>query len=252
VTRAAHRLGALYNARMITKDIAYEIEGKTFTGYLADGARDKPAPGVLLCHQGLGLTEHTKERARMLGELGYVAFALDMFGEVATSREHAMALFGALGQNPPLLRQRAAAGLDVLKAQDRVDGARLAAIGYCFGGGVVLEMARCHADLACVVAFHPGLMNQPEQDDRKVHARVMVCAGVDDPVILPAARERFISLMKAAGADWQLLVYGQAGHSFTDRNVAAFNMPGFFYHEPTDRRSWAAMRDLFDEAMGPV
>jgi dienelactone hydrolase len=237
---------------MVTRDIAYQIDDRTYTGYLADGSNGKPAPGVLVCHQGSGLTDHARERARMLAELGYVAFALDMYGEVATSREHAMALIGGLVGNPPLLRRRAAAGFDVLKAQAGVDPGRLAAIGYCFGGGVVLEMARVHPDLACVVAFHPGLTNQPESDDRKVHSKVMVCAGVLDPLIAPDARERFISLMNAAGADWQLLTYSQAGHSFTDRSVDAFGMPGFFHHAPTDRRSWAAMRDLFDEAMGRV
>lgn len=235
---------------MVTRDIAYQIDDRTYTGHLADGSNGKPAPGVLVCHQGGGLTDHARERARMLAELGYVAFALDMYGEVATSREHAMALIGGMTGNPALLRKRAAAGFDVLKAQAGVDPGRLAAIGYCFGGGVVLEMARVHPELACVVAFHPGLTSQPESDDRKVHSKVMVCAGVLDPLIAPAARERFISLMNAAGADWQLLTYSQAGHSFTDRTVDAFGMPGFFYHAATDRRSWAAMRDLFDEAMG--
>jgi dienelactone hydrolase len=235
---------------MVTKDIAYQIDGKTYTGYLADGSNDKQVPGILVCHQGLGLTEHAKERARMLAELGYVAFALDMYGEIATSREHVMALINSLVGNPSLLRTRAAAGFDVLKAQARIDPARLAAIGYCFGGAVVLEMARCHPELSCVVAFHPGLTNQPELDERKIRAKVMVCAGVLDPLISAEARERFIALMNAVEADWQLLTYSHAGHSFTDRSVDALGLPGFFYHAPTDRRSWAAMRDLFDEAMG--
>jgi dienelactone hydrolase len=217
---------------MFTKDIAYECDDKTLTGYLADGAGGRRVPGVLVCHQGMGLTEHARERARMLAELGHVAFARDLVG------------------HPALLRRRAAAGLDVLKAQPGVDPGRLAAIGYCFGGGVVLEMARCHPELACVVSFHPGLTNQPEHDDRKIRPRVMVCAGVHDPLIPPAARERFIALMNEAEADWQLLTYSHAGHSFTDRTVDALGMPGFFHHAPTDRRSWAAMRDLFDEAMG--
>lgn len=237
---------------MVSHNTAYEIDGKTYTGFLADGSRGKPAPGVLVCHQGGGLTDHARERARMLAELGYVAFALDMYGEVATSREHAMALIAGMVQNPGLLRARAAAGFDVLKRQPGVDPARLAAIGYCFGGAVVLEMARCHPELACVVAFHPGLSQQAEHDDRKIRGKVMVCAGEQDPLIAPAARERFIALMKEGEADWQLLTYGGAGHSFTDRTVDAFGMPGFFYHAATDRRSWAAMRDLFDEAMGPV
>ena len=235
---------------MNPRDIPNDCDGKPLTGYLADGAVGQPAPGVLVCHQGLGLTEHARERARMLAELGYVAFALDMYGEVATSREQVMALIGDLVGDPPLLRRRAAAGLDVLRAQPGVDPARLAAIGYCFGGSVVLEMARCHPDLACVVSFHPGLTNQPEHDDRAIRAKVMVCAGVHDPLIPPAARERLIALMNEAGADWQLLTYGNAGHAFTDRTVDALGMPGFSYHALTDRRSWAAMRALFDETLG--
>ncbi len=237
---------------MITKDIAYPTDGKTYTGYLADGSNTGKAPGVLVCHQGGGLTDHARERARMLAELGYVAFALDMYAEVATSMPHAMALITGLVQDPPLLRKRANAGLDVLKAQATVDSSRLAAIGFCFGGGVVLELARANPELACVVAFHPGLTGLPESDDRKIASKVMVCAGVLDPLIPAAARDRFIGLMNAVGADWQLLTYGQAGHSFTDRTVDAMNMPGFLYHERTDKRSWAAMRALFDEAMGPI
>ena len=237
---------------MITKDIAYPIDGKTYTGYLADGSAAGKTPGVLVCHQGGGLTEHARERARMLAELGYVAFALDMYAEVAPDMPRAMALINALVADPPLLRKRATAGLDVLKAQPTVDPSRLAAIGYCFGGGVVLELARTNPELACVVAFHPGLTRLPEADDRKIAGKVMVCAGALDPLIPPAARERFIALMTAVGADWQLLTYGSAGHSFTDRTVDAMNMPGFRHHEPTDKQSWAAMRALFDEAMGPI
>lgn len=237
---------------MNIKDIAYSSDDKALTGYLVDGSGGKPVPGVLICHQGMGLTEHARQRARMLGELGYIAFALDMYGEVATSREHAMALIGSMASSPVALRRRAAAGLDVLKAQPGVDTGRLAAIGYCFGGAIVLEMARCQPELACVVAFHPGLSNQPEHDERKIHPKVMVCAGVHDPLIPAAARERFIALMNEAEADWQLLTYSHAGHSFTDRSADAFGMPGFAYHEATDRRSWTAMRDLFDETMGRV
>jgi dienelactone hydrolase len=235
---------------VITRDIAYQIDDRTHTGYLADGSNGQQTPGILVCHQGGGLTEHAKERARMLAELGYVAFALDMYGEIVTSREQVMALITSLSQDRALLHKRADAGLAVLKAQASADPSRLAAIGFCFGGAVVLELARTNPELACVVAFHPGLTGLPEQDDRKVHGKVMVCAGVLDPLIPPEARQRFIDLMNAADADWQLLTYGQAGHSFTDRTVAALNMPGFFHHERTDQRSWAAMRHLFDEALG--
>jgi dienelactone hydrolase len=236
---------------MLTKDIAYQHAGKTLTGYLAnDDSRGGRRPGVLLCHQGGGLTEHTKERARMLAELGYVAFALDMYGAVATSREQSMTLMTALTQNPRALRVHAHAGLDLLKSRPEVDPARIAAIGYCFGGGVALELARSRTDLAAVVAFHPGLTDLPEADDRAIACKVAVCAGIEDPLIPAAARERLIELMIASGADWQLLVYGGAGHSFTDRSVDAFAMTGFFYNQAVDRRSWAAMISLFDETMG--
>jgi dienelactone hydrolase len=236
---------------MLTKDIAYTIDGKTYTGFLADDeTRGKGRPGVLVCHQGGGLSDHAKERARMLAAEGYVAFALDMYGRMATGRDDAMALLTGLTQNPAELNKRAKAGLDVLKAQANVGIKRLAAIGFCFGGGVVIEMARSTPGLSCVVAFHPGLTGQPEKDDREVLCKVMACTGVDDPLIPAEARERFITLMKAAGADWQLITYGRAGHSFTDRSVDAMNMPGFAYNEAVDKRSWSAMRALFDETMG--
>jgi dienelactone hydrolase len=238
---------------MLTRDIAYKIDGKTYTGYLADDeARGANRPGVLVCHQGGGLSEHARERARMLCGLGYVAFALDMYGRMATGREDAMSLLQGLIADPAELRKRADAGLAVLKDQPHVDAERLAAIGYCFGGGVVLEMARSAPGVRAVVAFHPGLTGQPERDARKVLAKVMVCAGIDDPLIPSDARERFISLMKDAGADWQLLTYGRAGHSFTDRSVDAMNMAGFAYDEAADKRSWSAMRAFFDETFGKI
>ncbi|MGH6871617.1 MAG: dienelactone hydrolase family protein [Rhizomicrobium sp.] len=231
-------------------EIAYEEGGKRLTGYLADGSGGGKAPGILVIHQGGGLAEHTRERARMLAALGYVAFALDLYGETATSREHAMALYTAMSQDVPLLRKRVIAGLDVLKSQASADTARLAAIGYCFGGWTVLEMARLGLGLGCVIAFHPGLQGLPESDDRPVGCKVMVCAGDKDPLITPAARDRFIALMNAAGADWQLLVYGGAGHCFTDKTVDAMAIPNFHYDAATDARSWSAMRQLFDETFG--
>ncbi|HEY2445352.1 MAG TPA: dienelactone hydrolase family protein [Rhizomicrobium sp.] len=238
---------------MIAKDIRYEVDGIALTGYLADDeTRGALRPGILVCHQGSGLTGHAKERARMLAGLGYVAFALDMYGEIATSIDQAQALLRSLLADPPLLHKRALAGLDMLKHTANVDTQRIAAIGYCFGGGLVLELARMGTGLASVVAFHPGLTNLPERDDRPIGGKVMVCAGADDPLIPAAAREKFIELMNACGADWQLLVYSHAAHSFTDKSIDALGLRGFAYHEPTDRRSWSAMRELLSETLGPV
>lgn len=237
---------------MLTKDIAYRAGDKTLTGYLASpdaGHR----PGILVCHQGYGISEHTRERARMLADEGYVAFALDMYGEVATGREHAMALLQGLMKDMAELRRRALAGLEVLKAQHGVDPRRLAAVGYCFGGAVVLELARSAPELKCVVAFHPGMAGPvalPDSDPRKVACKVMVCAGADDPLIPHTAQVKFAELMNAAGADWQFLSYGGAVHSFTDTSVDAMDMPGFRYNATVDKRSWTAMKNLFGEAFG--
>jgi dienelactone hydrolase len=237
---------------METKDVEYKSGDKTLTGYLADGSSGSKVPGILVCHQGSGLRDHEKERARMLADLGYVAFALDVYGEEVTGRESAMALLNGLVQNQKLWDERILAGLAQLKAQPNVDTSRLAAIGFCFGGMTVLEAVRASNELACVVAFHPGLTGLPESDPRKVTGKVMVCAGQLDPLIPDDARTRFLKLMRDAGADLQYINYSLAGHSFTDKSVAAFNMPNFEFHAPTDRRSWAAMRDLFDETFGAL
>jgi dienelactone hydrolase len=235
---------------MQTKDITYSDNGKTLTGYLADGSSGRKAPGILVCHQGGGLRDHEKERARMLAGLGYVAFALDMYGEVAKEREDAMRLLNGVTQNQALWGGRIRAGLAQIKAQPNVDSKRLAAIGFCFGGMTVIEAVRATDELSCVVAFHPGLTHLPESDPRKVTGKVMVCAGQKDPLIPDDARNRFLKLMREADADLQYINYSRAGHSFTDKSIAEFNIPNFEYDADTDRRSWAAMRGLFDESFG--
>jgi dienelactone hydrolase len=235
---------------MITRDITYQAGGKTLTGYLAAPDGSAKRPGILVCHQGGGLRDHEKECARRLADLGYVAFALDMYGTVATRMEEAMPLMQELVRNPALLRERALAGLAQLKAHAATDSSRLAAIGFCFGGGVVLELCRTTEEFACVVSFHPGLQQLPDKDERKVYGKVLVCAGQKDPLIPAEAREKLITLMSAANADWQLLTYGKAGHSFTDKSVDALGMAGFAYDADTDKRSWAAMRQMFDEVLG--
>ena len=235
---------------MRTREIEYEDHGVRLEGFLADGSNGAPAPGVVVVHQGNGLSSHTRARAIMLAELGYVAFALDLYGERPTERARINDLLDQFTADQALLHRRARAGLDILKVEANVDLHRLAAIGHCFGGWTVLEMARICPELSCVVSFHPGLSGLPERDERPVHGKVLVCAGVEDPLIPPEARERLIKLMNDARADWQLITYGGAGHSFSDRDIDALGINGFAYHAPTDRRSWAAMRDLFDETFG--
>ena len=235
---------------MRTTDVTYTAGGRSLTGYLADGSNGAKASGILVCHQGGGMRDHERERARMLADLGYVAFVLDIYGEVPTTRERMGELMDSCVNSAALWDELILAGLAQLKAQASVDASRLGAIGFCFGGMTVIEAVRATDELKCAVAFHPGLTRLPESDPRPVHGKVMVCAGQRDPLIPDDARNRFLRLMREANADLQYLNYGEAGHSFTDKSVDAMGIPGFNYHGPTDRRSWAAMRGLFDETFG--
>ncbi|HTO56996.1 MAG TPA: dienelactone hydrolase family protein [Pseudomonadales bacterium] len=237
---------------MRTQDIEYRIAGQRFVGYLADGSNGRKTAGVLVAHEGGGMTEHPRERARMLAELGYVAFAMDTFGEPITSREQAMRVITALSTDLATLRTRARTALDLLKSQQNVDPKRTAAIGFCFGGTTVLELARSGADVGCVVGFHSGLATIAPHDAKNIRCKVMVCLGADDPIIPAEQRNAFIDEMRAGGVDHQMLVYGNAGHSFTNREVDAMNLPGFKYDAETDRRSWRAMKNFFDDVIAPV
>jgi dienelactone hydrolase len=231
------------------EELNYEAAGRTFVGFVADGSGGRPAPGILVAHEGSGMTDHPRERARMLAELGYVAYALDLFGEVIHTPEQAYEMIQTLSSDLPTLRGRATAGLQALCAHPNVDATRLGAVGFCFGGSAMLELARSGADLRCVVGFHPALATTAPHDARNIRGKVLVCLGAEDPIILPAERDGFGSEMGAAGVDWQLLLFGGVGHSFTNREVDALGMPGFAYDATADARSWHAMRGLFDEVL---
>lgn len=237
---------------METREIAYEIDGKTFTGYLADGSNGHKVPGILVAYEAGGMTEHPKARARMLAEAGYVAFAMDLFGEAVRDMAHAMSFVSSLSADLPTFRKRANAALDLLKAQPNVDPGRTGAIGFCFGGTTVLELARSGADVGCVVGFHSGLATTAPQDAKNIKAKVLVMIGDRDPIIPVEQRDAFVKEMREGGADWQMIVYGRAGHSFTNPDVDALGVAGFKYDQSTDKRAWKAMRDLFDEVLGPV
>jgi len=236
---------------MDLQPIAYEHQGTTLTGYLADGSGGLPSPGILVAHEGGGLTRHTKERARRLGELGYIVFALDMYGEEDVTLERAMELGKALRRDIPLIRGRLAAALDVLTAQPNVDWERLAAIGYCMGGAAAIELARTGAPLKCVVGFHAGILDSPPEDDKQIIGKVLLCHGAGDPIVPPARIHAFTEALTAAGVDWQLHLHGGVGHSFTNRDIDALGISGFAYDSTADARSWRAMLDLFDEVLMP-
>jgi dienelactone hydrolase len=238
-----------------TRDITYEADGRTMIGTLAlpddaDGAAGDQRPGVLVCHEGPGLDDHARDRARRIAdELGYVAFALDYNGDgkPITDRDQMMARLGELRSDPPRTFAIGTAGLDLLRAEPRTDPARLAAIGFCFGGTLSLELARGGADLKAVVGFHSGLSTVHPEDARNIKGKVLALIGADDPMVHADERRAFEEEMRAGGVDWELNVYGGAVHSFTNTLASPETFPGIAYHEPTDRRSWQAMVDLFTE-----
>lgn len=239
---------------MRIEDIEYRVGDRRMVGHLAvDDERAGGRPGVLVCHGGPGLDEHAKGRAERLAALGYAAFALDYHGDgKPLGRDEMMGRLGALMGAPDRIRELARAGLAILLEQQEVDPARVAAIGYCFGGTMALELARSGAELAAVVGFHSGLGTQRPARAGDVKASILVCIGADDPMVPPEQRAAFEEEMRAAEVDWRLNLYGGAVHSFTDPNADVSGFPGVAYHQPTDERSWRAMLDLFDERFGSV
>jgi dienelactone hydrolase len=239
------------------EDIDYEVGGRRMVGQLAvDDYRPGLRPAVLLCHEGLGLDEHVKGRAVRLAGLGYLAFALDYQGQgegqgESAPRDEAIARLTALMPDADLTRSLARAGLDVLLAQEQVDPGRVAAIGYCFGGTVALELARTGADLKAVVGFHPSLSSAKPADSRNIKGSVLMCCGADDPIVTSDQRLAFEAEMREARvADWRIEVYGGVGHSFTNPRVSELEMPGFAFDAAADRRSWRAMLDVLEETLG--
>jgi dienelactone hydrolase len=229
--------------------VTYEALGRTFTGYLADGSAGGKPPGVLVVHEGGGLSDHAKDKARRLGELGYVAFAMDLFGETGFGLERAQALVRELSGDLDTLRGRAAAALGVLGNHPHVDAGRLGGIGFCFGGTTVLELGRAGQDLKAIVGFHAGLGTSRPAAPGGIKGKVLVVQGTDDPIVGAEARDAFVSEMTAAKADWQMLLLGGVGHSFTNPLIDALALPGFTYDAVADRRSWDAMRALFAETL---
>ena len=233
----------------------YQASGQRFTGFLADGSGGGRVPAVLVLHEGGGLTEQTKARAAQLGKAGYVAFAMDLFGpEVAPpvpgrpeTMAKAQAVVRALRDDVGELRARVTAALGVLAAHDHVDAARLAAIGYCFGGAAAIELARTGAPLKATIGFHAGILPGTAEDDAAIRGKVLLCHGAVDPVVPLAQIIAFTEGLSAARKDWQLHVYGGVGHSFTNPEIDAWSLPGFAHDEAADRRSWAAMLQLFSE-----
>jgi len=238
------------DATVKTRELEYRAGDTALQGFIAwdDAARGR-RPGVLVVHEWWGLNEHARHQARRLAEAGYVGLALDMYGKgkVTTHPQDAQAFVSEVTKDPAVLAARFNAALEQLKRDPHVDTTRIAAIGYCFGGAVVLGMARAGADLAAVVTFHGALATTSPAQPGKVKARVLVLAGGADPFVPPEQLEAFKREMQAAGARFEVTTYPGAKHGFTNPDAATYGMPQLAYDAAADRESWAAMLKLFKE-----
>lgn len=237
------------------EEVSYQVGDTVMKGYLAyDDAIQGKRPGVLVVHEWWGHNEYARRRARMLAELGYTALALDMYGDgkQAHHPEEAGKFAAAVRQDLPMARARFDKARDTLAAHPTVDPSRIAAIGYCFGGAVVLQMARDGADLKAVVSFHGSLGTDAPARPGAVKARILVAHGGDDPFIKPEELEGFRREMDAAKASYVVKVYPGASHSFTnpdaDHYGHQFNLP-LRYNAEADKQSWADMQALFAQTL---
>lgn len=234
-----------------TEEISYAADGVNMKGYLAyDDAKKGKRPGVLVVHEWWGHNEYARQRARLLAEMGYVALAVDMYGDgkQAAHPQDAQKFAGAVMQNIEGAKARFTAAMDLLKKNPNTDAKRIAAIGYCFGGGVVLHMARFGFDLKGVVSFHGSLGTQTPAPAGKVKAKVLVCNGADDGFVTPEQIATFKKEMTDAKVDFQFLSYPGAKHSFTnpdaDQYAKQFGMP-IAYNAEADKKSWEDMQAFF-------
>lgn len=234
---------------MKIRDIAYEADGRQMLGTYVVGEGHHRRPGVLVAHEGPGLDDHAKSYARRLADLGYAAFALDYHGggKWLDDRTQMMSRIMELMGAPDRIVALGQAGLNVLTAQDEVDTTRLAAIGFCFGGTMALHMARAGVPLKAAVGFHAGLATIAPAAPGAISAKILALIGADDPMIPQQQRADFEAEMRAAGADWQLQLYGGVQHSYTNPGAARANIPGIVYEAAAESRAWTAMRNLFDE-----
>ena len=252
ITVAILFLTNLSHAELITQNVEYYHGEDVLEGYLAfdDSIRGKQ-PGIIVVHEWKGLGSYVKERTSQLAEMGYVAFAIDMYGKgiSVTTHDEAAKISGMYREDRQLMRHRAEAGLNVLKAHPSVDPNRMIAIGYCFGGSTVLELARAGIDLKGIVSFHGGLSTPTPAEPGAIKAKVLVMHGAKDPFVSPEQMLAFKEEMIQSGADWQLVEFGDAVHSFTVYKVDTDASDGIAYNEKADKRSWKMMVNFFDEIL---
>jgi dienelactone hydrolase len=233
--------------------ITYQADGLTMKGQLFFEPAEGRRPGVLVFPEAFGLGAHAISRAERLAALGYVALACDLHGDgrMIEDLQEAIGKISPLMDAPERIRERARNPLEQLHARSEVDADHIAAIGFCFGGTMALELARSGAPIRAAVGFHSGLATKaPKVQPGTIKARILACIGADDPMIDAAQRAAFETEMRDAKADWQLHLYGNTVHSFTNQEAAKRNMPDAIRYSPeADASSWAAMSQLFGETL---
>lgn len=241
---AAATLASAAAAKVQTKEITYKQGDTPLVGYLAwDDAAAGKRPGVLVVHEWWGMNDHARAQARRLAEAGYVGFALDMFGagKVTTHPKDAMSFVQEATKDPAVTAARFEAGRAVLAAQPQVDPTKISAFGYCFGGGVALNMARAGKDLAAVVTFHGSLKaSGPPPQPGRVKPAILVQTGGADAMVPPEAIQAFEKEMKDAKANAKVIVYPGARHAFTNPDADKVGMENLRYDPRADQESWDA------------
>lgn len=244
---------SMAQAEIKTEVVEYKDGDVTLEGFVAwDTTKQNSMPGILVVHQWMGLTDYEKGRCEQLAELGYVAFAIDVYGKGVrpTAMQDAAKQAGIYKTDRKLYRRRLNLGLEQLKARPNVAKDHVGAIGYCFGGTGVLELARSGADISGVVSFHGGLDSPTPADGKNVKCSILVCHGADDPFVPAKDIESFSKELNEAKVDWQMINYSGAVHSFTDKRAGNDNSRGAAYNEKADKRSWQAMKSFFTEVLG--
>ncbi len=234
---------------MHTSNYVYHHGNQELHGYLAySDDQNKPRPAVLVAHDWTGRNEFACQKAELLAKMGYIGFALDMYGlaRLGETTDEKKALMQPLVSDRPLLRARIRAALDVLMTMEEVDNSRIAAIGFCFGGLCVLDLAREGADIVGAISFHGLLAKPPELVNHKIKAKMLVLHGYDDPMVPPSQVNEFCQEMTEAHVDWQVHMYGHIQHAFT--NPAANDKTlGTIYNVKAAQRSWQSMTDFLHE-----
>jgi dienelactone hydrolase len=239
-------------AAIVEKPIEYQSGGVQCEGWQAyDDAKQGKRPAVLVIHQWTGISDHEKERAHRLAELGYNVLVADVYGKgVRPQPPEAGKEAGKYKSNRTLLRKRVNDALAVLAKDPRTDASKMGAMGFCFGGTAALELARSGANVKGVVTFHGGLDSPNPADGKRIKGKILALHGADDPFVPPKDVAAFEQEMKGAGVDYKLVQYPGAVHSFTQKSAGNDNSKGAAYNEAADKASWEEMKSFFAEVLG--